>query len=71
MVHKETIRLEVVHTTVPIYKVHRAEAEHHGTLVLPMKKMEEFPGGGGILTGGGQKAHETYEGERKPYNQAM
>jgi len=69
-VHEETIQPEVVHTTVPIREIRRAEAEHHGLLVLPMKKMEEFTAGG-ILTGGGQKAHETYEGEPKSYNQAM
>ena len=54
MVHKETIQPEVVHTTVPIHEIHRAEAEHHETSVLPMKKMEEFTAGGGILTGDGQ-----------------
>jgi hypothetical protein len=36
-----------------------------------MKTMEEFTAGGGILTGGDQKGHEIYEGEPKPYNQAM
>jgi hypothetical protein len=71
VVHKETIQPEVVHTTVPIHEIHRAEAEYHGTSVLPMKKMEEFTAGGGNLTGGGQKANEAYEGEPKPYNQAM
>jgi hypothetical protein len=71
VVHKETIQPEVVHTTVPIHEVHRADAEHHGTSVLPMKNMEDFTAGGGILTGGGQKAHETYEGDPKPYNTAM
>jgi hypothetical protein len=55
VIHKETIQPEVVHTTVPIHEVHRAEAEHHGTSVLPMKKMEEFAADGGVLTGGGQK----------------
>jgi hypothetical protein len=70
VVHKETIQPEVVHTTVPIHEIHPAEAEHHGPSVLPMKKMEEFTMGG-ILTSGGQKANETYEGEPKPYNQAM
>jgi hypothetical protein len=36
-----------------------------------MKKMEEITTGGGILTGGGHKAHETYEGDPKPYNSEM
>jgi hypothetical protein len=71
VIHKEIIQPEVVHTTAPIHEVHRAEAEHHGTSVLPMKKMEEFTTGGGILTGGGHKAHETYEGDPKPYNSEM
>lgn len=33
-----------------------------------MKKMEEFTADGGVLTGGAHKAHETYEGDPKPYN---
>jgi hypothetical protein len=33
--------------------------------------MEEFTAGGGILTGGSHKAHETYEGDPRPYNSAM
>jgi hypothetical protein len=70
VVHKETIQPEVVHTTVPIREIRRAEAEHHGLLVLPMKRWRNSLQGG-ILTGGGQKAHETYEGEPKSYSQAM
>ena len=71
IVHKETVQPEVVHTTVPIHEVHRAEAEHHGTSVLPVKKLDEFTSGGGTLTGGGQTSHETYEGDPKPYNSKM
>lgn len=69
--HKETVQPEVVHTTVPIHELHRAEAEHHGTSVLPVKKMEEFTAGGGSLTGGGHKAHETYQGDPRAYNSSM
>ena len=71
VIHKETVQPEVVHTTVPIHELHRAEAEHHGTSVLPVKKLEEFTAGGGTLTGGGHKAHEAYEGDPKPYNKEM
>jgi len=71
IVHKETIQPEVVHTTVPIHEVHKAEAEHHGISTLPVKTLDEFKTGGGILTGGGHKAHEAYEGDPKPYNKAM
>ena len=71
IVHKETIQPEVVHTTVPIHEVHKAEAEHHGISTLPVKTLDEFKTGGGILTGGGQKAHEAYEGDPRPYNKAM
>jgi len=71
IIHKETIQPEVVHTTVPIHEVHRAEAEHHGTSVLPVKKLEEFTAGGGTLTGGSTRAHEAYEGDPKPYNPAF
>lgn len=60
-----------MHTTVPIHEVHRAEAEHHGTSVLPVKNLEDFTAGGGTLTGGGHSARETYEGDPKAYNSAM
>lgn len=53
---------------MPIHEVHRAEAEHHGTSVLPVKNLEEFTAGGGTLTG---SSHETYEGDPKPYNSSM
>jgi len=36
-----------------------------------MKTLDDFKSGGGILTGGQQKAHEAYEGDPRPYNKAM
>jgi len=71
IVHKETVQPEVVHTTVPIHEVHKAESEHHGISTLPVKTLDEFKSGGGILTGGQKQAHESYEGDPRPYNAAL
>jgi len=71
IIHKETIQPEVVHTTVPIHEIHKAESEHHGTSTLPMKTLDDFKAGGGVLTGGQQRSHEAYEGDPRPYNSAM
>ena len=71
VINKETITPEVVHTTVPIHETHRAAAEHHGTSTLPTRTMDDFTSGGGSLQGSGTTAHETYEGDPRPYNPAL
>jgi len=68
VVHKEVVAPEVIHTTIPIHETHRAAAEHHGTSVLPTKHLDEFTSTGGSLAGMEKTAHETYEGDPRPYN---
>ena len=71
IVHKETITPEVVHTTVPIHEQHHAASQHHGISTLPMKTLDAFKSGGGILKGGNTASHETYEGAPRPYNREL
>jgi len=71
IINKETIRPEVVHTTVPIHETHIAAAQHHGLSALPMKTLEEFTAAGGILQGGKHSTHEEYEGAPRPYNDKL
>jgi hypothetical protein len=66
VIHKETVQPEVVHTTVPIHETHHADAQHHGTSVLPMKNLSEFG-----TPGQGTTRHEEYEGVPRSYNKAM
>ena len=71
IVHKETITPEVVHTTVPIHETHHASSQHHGISTLPMKTLDSFKSGGGILEGGKTASHENYEGAPRPYNREL
>jgi hypothetical protein len=71
VVHKETITPEVVHTVVPIHEEHHAASQHHGISTLPMKTLESFTSGGGILQGGQKAAHESYDGPPRPYNRDL
>lgn len=68
VVQKETIKPEVIHTTVPIHETHHAAAQHHDASVLPTKTLEEFERGGGNLRGNQRDRNEQYEGCPKPYN---
>lgn len=65
VIQKETVQPQVVHTTVPIHETHYADAQHHGTSVLPMKNLSEFS------NPGQDTQHEEYEGVPRPYNKAM
>lgn len=69
VIHKETVRPEVVHTTVPIHETHHVGAEHHGMSALPMKTLDEFTKAGGAITGGRTHNHEEYDGPPRPYNE--
>jgi len=71
IIHKETITPEVVHTVIPIHEEHHAAAQHHGVSTLPMKTLESFTSGGGILKGGKTSSHEAYEGAPRPYNREL
>lgn len=72
VIHKETIKPEVVHTTVPIHEIHQASAQHHGISALPMKTLDEFTRTGGhILDGKPHHTHEEYEGAPRPYNEKL
>jgi hypothetical protein len=71
VVHKETITPEVVHTVVPIHEEYHAAPQHHGISTLPMKTLESFKSGGGILQGGHTAAHESYDGPPRPYNRDL
>jgi len=71
VVHKETIQPEVVHTTVPVHETHHAAAQHHGLSALPMKTLDEFKHGGGVLTGGTHGSREEYDGQPRKYNEKL
>ncbi|KAK5072219.1 hypothetical protein LTR64_003999 [Lithohypha guttulata] len=71
VIHKETIRPEVVHTTVPIHEVHVESAQHHGLSALPMKTLDEFRAAGGVLQGSKSHTHEEYDGAPRPYNEKL
>ena len=68
VIQKETIKPEVVHTTVPVHETHHLGSEHHAASVLPTKRLEDFVGGGGDLSGQRAETHEHYEGAPKKYN---
>uniref|UniRef100_A0A1D1Y0L1 Allergen n=1 Tax=Anthurium amnicola TaxID=1678845 RepID=A0A1D1Y0L1_9ARAE len=62
IIQKETIQPHVVHTVIPIHETHNVPPVHHGTKIAPIKTLEEFTSGGGLMEGSASKDLREYEG---------
>lgn len=68
VIQKDTIRPEVVHTTVPVHETHHAPTVSHGTTTLPTKTWAEFEKEtGGAITGSKAATVGEYDGCAKTF----